>query len=123
MMGFRQIKGAVSYHSGLAAEESVATVYARAGLEVVERRWRGSEGEIDLIARDGDGFVFIEVKKSRTHGEAAQQLSRRQISRIFDAATEYVGLAPLGLMTQMRFDVALVDAVGRVEVLENAMAA
>lgn len=122
-MQARQHRGARAFHAGLAAEDSVAAAYARAGRPVVARRWRGSAGEIDLIAQDGVGFIFIEVKKSRSHAEAAGHLTRAQISRIFGAATEYVETAPLGQMTEMRFDVALVDDMGRIEVLENAMAA
>jgi putative endonuclease len=119
----RQIKGSVSYHSGLAAEQSVAATYERAGHAVVAQRWRGAAGEIDLIVRDGAGFVFVEVKKSRSHAEAAEQLSAKQIARIFGAASEYVSGQARGLMTDMRFDVALVDGMGRVEILENALAA
>lgn len=119
----RQSRGATAYHAGRAAEAAVEALYVRAGQPVVARRWRGSGGEIDLIAQDGAGFIFIEVKKSRSHAEAAEHLSRAQISRIFGAATEFVEKSPLGQMTDMRFDVALVDSVGRIEVLQNAMAA
>ena len=122
-MTLRKHRGAMAYQAGLAAEEQVAQVYARAGHRVVARRWRGSAGEIDLIAQDGEGFVFIEVKQSRSHAEAAEYITRAQIARIFGAATEYVANAPRGMMTDMRFDVALVDGMGRIEVLENALAA
>jgi putative endonuclease len=54
---------------------------------------------------------------------AAESLSRAQIARIFCAATEFVAKAPRGSLTDMRFDVALVDEIGRIEVLENALAA
>ena len=32
------------------------------GYEILDRNWRTAEGEIDLVARDGDALVFIEVK-------------------------------------------------------------
>lgn len=119
----RRIRGSVAYHAGLAAENSVASSYARAGHAIVAQRWRGSCGEIDLIVQDGDGFVFVEVKQSRSHAEAAEHVSRAQIRRIFGAATEFVARAPRGQLTDMRFDVALVDGAGRIEILENALAA
>ncbi len=122
-MQARQHRGAMAFHAGMAAEAAVAAAYAKAGQPVVARRWRGACGEIDLIAQDGAGFIFIEVKKSRSHAEAAEHLTQRQIARIFGAATEYVETTPLGQMTEMRFDVALVDSLGRIEVLENALAA
>lgn len=117
------MSGAVSHHAGLAAEDLVARRYAGLGLPIVARRWRCGSGEIDLILRDGEGLVFVEVKCSRTHALAAEHLTPRQISRILAAATEFVANEPLGLMTEMRFDVALVDGTGRIEVLENALAA
>lgn len=123
MTGNRQISGALAYHAGRVAEDSVALAYERSGHEIVARRWRGAGGELDLIARDGRGFVFVEVKKSSGHLQAAERLTRRQIGRIFEAATEFVAGTLLGLSAEMRFDVALVDGVGRIEILENALAA
>ncbi len=71
--------GIVSYHAGRCAEDQVAQMYDRSGRGVVARRWRGTAGEIDVIARDGDSVIFIEVKKSRTHAEAAEHLTQRQM--------------------------------------------
>ncbi|MBK5945195.1 hypothetical protein CCR83_01715 [Rhodobacter veldkampii DSM 11550] len=112
--------GAVSYQAGLAAEAQVAAHYQRSGRGIAARRWRGSGGEIDLIARDGAGLIFIEVKKSASHARAAERLSRRQMDRIYASASEFLVGEPLGLNTAIRFDVALVDAVGRIEIVENA---
>ena len=115
--------GLVSYHAGKCAEDQVAHLYQRSGRPVVARRWRGISGEIDVIARDGDEVIFIEVKKSRTHAEAAEHLSERQMQRICRTASEFLGGEPAGQDTLMRFDVALVDAIGRIEILQNAFAA
>ena len=54
----------MAYHAGLSAEDRIADDYERRGYSVAQRRWRGKGGEIDLIAQDGDGLVFIEVKKA-----------------------------------------------------------
>jgi len=115
------MSGTVSYHSGVAAEEAVARLYSRSGHRIAARRWRGAGGEIDLIATDGPATVFIEVKKADTHAQAAERLGSRQIGRIYDTASEYMGTLPEGQLSPVRFDVALVDATGRIEVLENAM--
>lgn len=116
-------RGAMGYHAGLAAEAAVAAHYLRAGLSVVAERWRGRGGEIDLIARDGDGLVFIEVKKSRNFARAAERVTPRQIARIFAAASEFLAGEPAGQATNVRFDVALVNGTGEIEVLENALCA
>ncbi|WP_116134934.1 YraN family protein [Tropicimonas sp. IMCC34043] len=117
------MSGSVSYHGGLRAEEIVERHYARNGHPVSDRRWRGASGEIDLVVQDGDGLVFVEVKKSRDFARAAERLTLRQMRRICGAASEYLGRMPLGQLTIVRFDVALVDSVGRIEVLENAFGA
>lgn len=117
------MSGARSYHAGLAAEEQVAQLYTRSGREVCARRWRGSAGEIDLIARDGAEVIFVEVKQSKTHAQAAEHLTPRQMQRIYNAGSEFLAGEPRGQMTDVRIDVALVDAQGRIELLENAYAA
>jgi len=117
------MSGMVSYLAGASAEEQVGAHYARNGMPITARRWRGKGGEIDLVAQDGDGLVFIEVKKSRSHARAAERLSMRQIRRLFDAAGEYMAVFSSGRAVNARFDVALVDGAGRIEILENALIA
>ncbi len=116
----KALRGQVAYLSGRAAEDRVAADYLARGYVVVETRWRGRSGEVDLIFADGDGFVFVEVKKSRSFARAAERLSPAQIHRIYAAAEEYLAHRGLSLMTELRFDVALVDGSGAIEVLENA---
>ncbi len=113
-------RGGMNHHAGLAAEAMVAREYARRGMEIGRRRWRGSRGEIDIIARDGDAIIFVEVKKSRSFADAAARVSRRQIRRIYDTASEYLAGEPGGMDTEARFDVALVNEAGQIEILENA---
>lgn len=90
---------------------------------MIARRWRGKGGEIDVIAQDGAETIFIEVKKSDSHAAAAARISDRQVRRLFDCAGEYMGTLPDGMLSSVRFDVALVDAVGRIEIIENALGA
>ncbi|MGO4851485.1 YraN family protein [Phaeovulum sp. W22_SRMD_FR3] len=112
--------GALAYHGGLAAESQVAAHYQRQGRSIAARRWRGGGGEIDLIARDGATVIFIEVKKASSHARAAERLSRRQMDRIYASASAFIGGEPAGQLTEVRFDVALVDGFGKIEILENA---
>lgn len=116
------MSGLVSYHAGLAAEAAVQRHYADAGQILAASRWRGKSGEIDLIMRDGQAVVFVEVKKAATHAEAALRLTSRQMARIYASASEFLAGEPAGQNTESRFDVALVDSYGRIEVLENAFA-
>ena len=47
---------------GLDGEAAAAAELERAGLRVVERRWRAAGAELDLIAVDEELVVFVEVK-------------------------------------------------------------
>ncbi|GLK65852.1 MULTISPECIES: YraN family protein [Paracoccus] len=122
-MSWNAHRGAVSCSAGRLAEEAVAREYSQSGYQVMSERWRGRSGEIDLILSKGDEYIFVEVKKSRSHDWAALRLGARQIARICNAALEYCGRLPAGLLTAMRFDAALVDQFGRVEIIENAFGA
>ena len=117
----RQATGLANYFGGLAAEDAVAQTYEIGGAAIIERRWRGKGGEVDLIARFNQELIFVEVKKSKTHAQAAERLSQRQLARIATVAEEYIAKEPQGALTPMRIDVALVDECGAVDRLENVM--
>ena len=64
----RRESGVVTDHRrtlGQAAEAEAARALQRAGLAVVERNVRFPEGEIDLVCRDDEVVVFVEVKCRR----------------------------------------------------------
>ena len=54
-----------SQNIGYKAEENALSFLVRQGLDVVERNFRCRFGEIDLIMRDGDVLVFVEVRKRK----------------------------------------------------------
>ena len=122
-MASRSVRGSVSYHAGQSAELCVAADYERRGFTITHRRWRGAGGEIDLIARDADGIVFIEVKKSSSHARAAERLSQRQLARIYRSAEDFIGHLPAGSNTDCRVDVALLDQQGQIDILPNVLCA
>lgn len=116
----RVARGISAQAAGVTAEMQVAQLYVDRGCELMAQRWRGLSGEIDLVLRDGAGIIFVEVKKSTTIEMAAERLGRRQMDRICGAALEYCDTLATGSLTEMRFDAALVDDAGRIEVLQNA---
>ena len=115
----KRARGAMAYHAGLSAEDQVARHYRGAGSPVLARRWRGSAGEIDIVAEDGEGLIFVEVKSAPTHAEAAESLGERQLARLRGAAEEYLAGVATGSLTNCRIDLALVDGAGRIEIVEN----
>lgn len=65
--------------------------------------------------------MFVEVKSAASFEAAARSLLPRQIARIRAAASEFVAGLPSGQDSDMRFDVALVDGSGRIEIVANAL--
>ena len=119
----RARRGARNFAAGLAAEGAVARHYEARGSAIAHRRWRGGGAEVDLVARDGGTVVFVEVKRAATHARAAESLRPAQVARLLAAAAAFLAGEPGGQDSPARFDVALVDAAGRIEVVENALAA
>jgi putative endonuclease len=119
----RTHRGSRNHHAGQAAEEQVARAYEATGHRVRARRWRGGVGEIDLVLEKDGEIVFVEVKASKSHAEAACSVTPRQISRLLRSAEAYLGQLATGALTPMRFDVALVDRVGRLDIIPNALCA
>ena len=115
-------RGKQAYLSGLSAEEAVERQYCRQGYDVVARRWRKGGGELDLVLRNDAGLIFVEVKQSRDFARAAENLSQRQITRLFAGAAAFLAQEPMGELTECRFDVALVNRHGEIHILENALA-
>ena len=98
---------------GRAAEDAAAAWLAGAGFAVLERNVRFAEGEIDLVCRDGDAIVFVEVKCRRAHwgegpGDAVSWDKRR---RLVGLAQHYLKARRL-TSVRCRFDVVAVT-VGR----------
>lgn len=114
----RRRRGRRAYLSGLSAERAVAAEYERRGADLIETRWRGQGGEIDLIFLDRGVYVFCEVKQARSFDEAAERLRPAQARRIHATASEYLGQTPTGQLSEVRFDLALVDGVGRIDIRE-----
>lgn len=94
--------------TGARAEEQAARHLAAHGLKVLERNYRCRSGEIDLICRDGDTLVFVEVRlrSHRGFGGAAASITPAKQRRITLAAQHYLAGKPL---PACRFDAVLLD--------------
>ena len=112
--------GLTGYHAGRVAEDIVARDYTDRAHVFAAKRWRGAGGEIDLIMRNGAQVVFVEVQKSASFAKAATRLGRRQMDRLVAAGSEFLAGEPMGQLTDVRFDLALVNGIGDVQIIENA---
>ena len=96
---------------GAAAEALAAEFLVTRGLVIVVRNYRCRSGEIDLIARDRDTLVFVEVRlRSRAaYGGAAASITPAKRARLLAAAHAY--LATLAREPPCRFDAILLDGL------------
>ncbi len=89
-----------------AAGEDAASAYLKSiGYRIVTRNLRGPGGEIDIVARDGETIVFVEVKArtSRRFGSALGAVDARKRARLRSVAADYLQfVAP---NARARFDV------------------
>ena len=86
--------------------ESIAKDYLiKKGYEILETNWRFSRAEIDLIARDGQILVFVEVKTRSTamFGEPELAVNQHKQNLLTDAANVY--MEHINHEWEVRFDI------------------
>ena len=97
-----------TYQTGLAGEQTAADWLKRKyGMILLETRYRNKAGEIDLIMKDKETVVFIEVK-TRLHaftGSGLMAVDRKKQQRIARAAMIYL-ISKDWMNLSVRFDVA-----------------
>ena len=77
---------------GIKGEEHAIKLLKRAGYKIVERNFRSSFGEIDIIATEGYTLVFIEVKtrSSSAYGSPKEAVNRRKQGKIVKSSIDYI---------------------------------
>jgi putative endonuclease len=91
---------------GAQGEEIVCTFLKDNGVDIIERNWRCQSGEADVIAREGDDLVFIEVKtrSSEDSGFPEEAVTLKKRRRYEKIAMEYLFSHDLP-SARVRFDV------------------
>jgi putative endonuclease len=89
------------------------------GYECIEKNFRCPLGEIDIIAKDGDCLVFIEIKTRRgqSTGYAKEAVDRRKIRQISKTALAYMKSNNC-FDSKARFDVIAININGDKEEIE-----
>jgi len=96
--------------SGGQGEDAASALLVRHGMRIVARNYRTRFGEVDIVARDGESLVFVEVRlraDSRFGGAAASVGARKQ-ARIAAAARQFLRDTRSNL--PCRFDVVAIEA-------------
>jgi len=90
---------------GKQGEEIATTYLLRQGYIILEVNWRAGRNEIDIIARDKDFLVIIEVKSrsSSTFSEPEEAVTRDKQQALIRAANAYIFKKNINLDT--RFDI------------------
>lgn len=99
--------------------ESIAVDYLeKKGYRILQRNYRFHRGEIDIVARDEDQFVFVEVKSRRSdsYGEPEDAITTRKHKQLCKIAQGYM-LRNNIEEKDCRFDVISIKYTGEVPVI------
>jgi len=94
------------------------------GYRILKTNYRCPLGEIDLVARDGDFLVFVEIKtrKNESLGQVKEAVTRRKQTQLSKVALAYMKSNNLW-GSKARFDVVaigLIDGKREIEIIRNA---
>lgn len=111
--------------AGEAAERAAERHLVAMGCEVLDRNARYREGELDLVLRERDLVLFVEVRlRSGTRfGGAATSVDAFKRKRLARAAQRWLAERFGERWPACRFDVVTVDGGGRIEWIRDAFAA
>lgn len=109
---------------GHKSESAAVDFLRRNGYRILARNYRTRLGEIDVIAKDGDTIVFVEVKarRSNRYGPPKAAVTPAKQRKISMVALQYLKDAQL-TDTSARFDVVAIcsqDNRSRIEIIKNA---
>lgn len=81
-----------AFSKGRAFERKACRFLQRRGLVLLQQNFRCPGGEIDLIMRDGDCLVFVEVRYRRhgRYGDGAESVDWRKQQRLLHSADRYL---------------------------------
>lgn len=99
---------------GKTGEDIAANYLLDRGLEIITRNFRDKFGEIDIIAKDSQTFVFVEVKTRRSDrfGQPEEAVTPTKQQQIIRVATNFLAQRKL-LDAPVRFDVIGITMKGR----------
>lgn len=103
---------------GREGERLAAVFLQKKGFEIVVKNYRHRRAEIDLIIRRDNWLIFVEVKarSSATYGQPEDAVGSQKISKLFEAAEEYI--FSTDWQGHVRFDVVSVK-LGAEPVIEH----
>ena len=109
------------FGTGKQGETLAAAALTGAGLHIIEKNFRSRRGEVDIIARDGEFLVFIEVKSWAHYdiGDLEKSITRKKQERIIETAKYFMSLHREYSDMKVRFDIIFIGNKG-IKHLESA---
>jgi len=106
---------------GDAAERLAADYLQTQGLQWVASNFRSKRGELDLVMREGETLVIVEVRyrQSERFGGALASITRQKQARIIAATQHYVIIHRLS-QCAIRFDVVAIAGDNSIQWIKNA---
>jgi putative endonuclease len=101
------MKRETSHEKGQRAEQLACRYLQTQGLRLAQRNYRCRLGEIDLVMKDGESLIFVEVRCRRNgrFGSAMDSVTPTKQARIIAAAQHYLQQAEGAQGKPCRFDV------------------
>lgn len=83
-------------HTGIEGERLGADYLLHAGYQIMEKNWRHSHWEVDIIAIKNNTLHFIEIKtrRSKKFGHPEEKVGKKKIENLINAAEQYLYLFP-----------------------------
>ncbi|MES9992907.1 MAG: YraN family protein [Candidatus Thiodiazotropha sp.] len=110
---------------GQQAEQQALSYLQSHGLKLVERNFRCKTGELDLVMREADTLVFVEVRYRQRNdfGHALETVTRSKQRKLLATANRYLQVKRLD--TACRFDIIALNGSGSapIEWIKNAIQA
>ncbi|MDD4914608.1 MAG: YraN family protein [Methylococcales bacterium] len=112
---------ATHLQTGNRAEQLALAYLRQQGLHLVCSNFRCKTGELDLVMKDGEVLVIVEVRfrKSEQFGGALASITRQKQMRIISATQHYVIMHKLS-HAAIRFDVVAIVGDNRINWIKNA---
>ena len=125
--GGRSTAGSGRIRLGELGEQAARGYLERTGFTVLDTNFRCPHGEIDIVARDSDAVVFVEVRSRRggSFGTPEESITAGKARRLIATAQTYLQSRE-GLPPNWRIDLVAVDVdsrghISRIEPTENAV--
>ena len=94
-------------------EDLAADYLQRKGYTIIERDWKSGRRDLDIVAKNGDVIVFVEVKTRRNslYGQPEEAVDYRKLQSLQQAINHYIKFRHIS--QEVRFDIiSIVGTIG-----------